>query len=443
MKAEILAPTPPPAAPVVAALPARSEKVEVKQEAEDAEESEEAEEGATDAEESEEAEVGASPQEIGAQPVPVPSAGMMEGAPISSAGPGTRLGVVGRGAPPQPEAPQYVSLNFDNADLELVLRSIADITRINFIIGPGVKANVTMRTTTRVPSSEVMSIMESVLEVNNLAAVKEGSYYKIVPIAVAQQEPQDVQVGKERIEERERYSTQVVQLDYLSADETSKIVQSLIGKGARMIVHKETNSLIIAGFNSTLKRILETIKALDVPTKRDNIQRIFVYFVENAKAAELANTLNTLYGRRDLVRGAAPGTRPGQSPARPGVSGPSTTTAPPPPAPGQPPPPLGAAPPPGAEAAPGEVVGEVTIVSDETTNSLVIKTSPRNYEIIEATIKQIDIIPKQVLIELLLAHIRLDDDFNFSLEEIIRSGQFLVAGSYGAAPLATAIAGVV
>jgi type II secretory pathway component GspD/PulD (secretin) len=58
----------------------------------------------------------------------------------------------------QPGKPQYVSLNFENADLELVLRSIADITGINFIIGPGVKAAVTMRTTTKVPASEVLSI---------------------------------------------------------------------------------------------------------------------------------------------------------------------------------------------------------------------------------------------------------------------------------------------
>ncbi|HWQ69326.1 MAG TPA: secretin N-terminal domain-containing protein, partial [Patescibacteria group bacterium] len=95
-----------------------------------------------------------------------------------------------------------------------------------------------------------------------------------------------------------------------------------------------------------------------------------------------------------------------------------------------------------AEAAPGEVVGEVTIVSDETTNALIIKTSPRNYEIIEATIKQIDIVPKQVLIELMLARITLGDSFSFSLEEIIRSGQFLVAGQYGG-PIAAAVAGVV
>ncbi|MBZ0168862.1 MAG: hypothetical protein K8F29_05380 [Kofleriaceae bacterium] len=421
--------TPPPVQ-IIAATPVPSQT-------EEAEEDADAQEQEDDKQETEEAE--STPEEKVVLPPTLPVEAK-EGAPVSSGG---RQVVPG---PSRPGGPQYVSLNFENADLELVLRSIADITGINFIIGPGVKANVTMRTTTRVPATEVFSILESVLEINNLAAVKDGSYYKIVPIAVAQQEPQDVQVGKERTEERERFVTQIVQLEYLSADETSKILQSLMGKGAKMIVHKETNSLIIAGFTSTIKRVLETIKALDVPTKRDNIQRIFVYFVENAKAAELANTLNTLYGRRDLVRGAAPGARPGQPGARP-VPGTPTPPAPvpgqpPSPTPSQPPPPSGAAIPPGAEAAPGEVVGDVTIVSDETNNALVIKTSPRNYEIIEATIKQLDIVPKQVVIELFLAQIRLHDSFSFSLEEIIKSGQFLVAGAFGG-PLATGIKGIV
>ncbi|HLC20665.1 MAG TPA: secretin N-terminal domain-containing protein [Candidatus Methylomirabilis sp.] len=347
--------------------------------------------------------------------------------------------------------PQYVSLNFENADLELVLRSIADITGINFVLAPGVKAPVTMRTTTKVPSSEVFSIMEAILEVNNLVAVKDGPIYKIVPIAVAQQEPQAIHVGKEGAEEkeRERYITQIVRLDHLSAEEMARILQSFLGRGAKLVVHKETNSLIIGGFSSTVRRLLETVRTLDTPAKRDNIQRIFVYFVENVKATELANILNTLYGRRDILpRPALPGARPGQPPPRLGAPG--QPPPPPPPIPGQPPPPpaagqppLGAALPPGAEPAPGEVVGEVTVVPDEATNALIIKTSPRNYEFIEATIKKLDIVPKQVVIELFLAQIRLSDTFRFSLEEIIRSGSFLVAGAYGGCPLATAIAGVV
>jgi type II secretory pathway component GspD/PulD (secretin) len=373
-----------------------------------------------------------------AVPGPPPPTGSKEGAPASSSAP--KAGPAG-GPVSQQGKPQYISLNFDNADLELVLRSIADITGINFIIGPGVKTNVTMRTTTKVPASEAFSILELVLEVNNLVAVKEGLFYKIVPMAVAQQEPQDVQVGKERSEERERYVTQIVHLDHLSAEEMARILQSFLSKGARMVVHKETNSMIIAGFSSTVKRLLDTIKALDVPSKRDNIQRIFVYFVENVQATQLANILNTLYGRRDLLgRAPTPGARPGQPPVRPGA--PPTSPAPPPlTPPGQPPPP-GAPQPPGAEAAPGEVVGEVTIVPDEGTNALIIKTSPRNYEFIEATIKKLDIVPKQVVIELLLAQINLKDNFNFSLEEIIRSGQFLVAGAFGG-PIGTAVAGAV
>ena len=380
-----------------------------------------------------------------AEPVPAPPAptGSKEGPPASSTGPKALPAGAPAGPGTQEGKPQYVSLNFDNAELELVLRSIADITGINFIIGPGVKANVTMRTTTRVPASEVFSIMELVLEVNNLVAVKDGSFYKIVPIAVAQQEPQDVQVGKERGEERERYVTQIVHLDHLSADEMAKILQSFLARGAKLVVHKETNSLIIAGFSSTVRRLLDTVKALDLPTKRDNIQRIFVYFVENVQATQLANILNTLYGRRDIVpRPTTPGARPGQPPTRTGLGvqpPPPPPPAPvqPPPAPGQPPP---AALPPGVEPAPGEVLGDVTIVPDEATNALVIKTSPRNYEFIEATIKKLDIVPKQVIIEALLAEVTLTDTFNLSLEEMFKSGTIALSSIVGTGGITAATA---
>ncbi|HLC21780.1 MAG TPA: hypothetical protein VJM10_06710, partial [Candidatus Methylomirabilis sp.] len=81
-------------------------------------------------------------------PAPPPPEGLKEGSPASSAAPGAPPGAAPATPASQQGKIQYVSLNFENADLELVLRSIADITGINFILGPGVKANVTMRTTT-------------------------------------------------------------------------------------------------------------------------------------------------------------------------------------------------------------------------------------------------------------------------------------------------------
>lgn len=66
----------------------------------------------------------------------------------------------------------------------------------------------------------------------------------------------------------------------------------------------------------------------------------------------------------------------------------------------------------------------MTIVPDEATNALVIRTSPRNYEIIKSTITQIDIVPKQVIIEALLAEVDLTDELKFSLEAFVKSGSF-------------------
>ncbi|MCZ7626449.1 MAG: hypothetical protein M5R38_12290 [Candidatus Methylomirabilis sp.] len=368
----------------------------------------------------------------------------MEGAPIPLGEPGARRGDAARGVPVHPEAVQYVSLNFDNADLELVLRSIADITKINFIIGPGVKANVTMRTTTRVPSTEVFSILESVLEVNNLAAVKDGLYYKIVPIAVAQQEPQDVQVGKERTEERERYVTQIVRLDYLSADEMTKLMQPFLARGAKMLVHKETNSLIIAGFSSTLQRVLRDHQGPRCPNQTRQHpadlclfcrecqgRRTGEYPQHPVRSAGSGTRRGTYSSARPARRGSDAGNAAASSPGYRSASAdpccrPTVASA-------------GGAAAVGRRGCAGRGGGEVTIVSDETTNSLIVKTSPRNYEIIEATIKQLDIIPKQVLIELLLAQIRLTDDFNFSLEQVLRSGTILLSSINGG-PAAAAVA---
>jgi general secretion pathway protein D len=60
--------------------------------------------------------------------------------------------------------------------------------------------------------------------------------------------------------------------------------------------------------------------------------------------------------------------------------------------------------------------GEIGIVVDETTNSLIIKAFHRDYRAILETIKKLDIYPKQVLIEVLMAEITLDETNKFGIE---------------------------
>ena len=62
--------------------------------------------------------------------------------------------------------------------------------------------------------------------------------------------------------------------------------------------------------------------------------------------------------------------------------------------------------------------GEINIVVDETNNALVVRAFARDYKSILETIKKLDIYPRQVLIEILLADITLTDDMELGFDFI-------------------------
>ncbi len=68
-------------------------------------------------------------------------------------------------------------------------------------------------------------------------------------------------------------------------------------------------------------------------------------------------------------------------------------------------------------AAPGESGpgATTTIVPDQATNSLVIRTEPPNYPILRETIEELDIRPAQVLLEVHVAEVRLDDATQYGI----------------------------
>ena len=154
-------------------------------------------------------------------------------------------------------------------------------------------------------------------------------------------------------------------------------------------------------------------------------KRVFVYYVENVKAKELTATLTEIFGRPGEVP-ARPPERREPAPGAPGYPG-APPAAPPPPAPAPTltPPAAGV---PGAELEPGVVERQVKIVADEPNNALIVTTFPRNWPLIEDTIRKLDRTPKQVLIEVLVAEVRLDDDTRLGLEWTLRTQQNIQVG---------------
>jgi len=67
------------------------------------------------------------------------------------------------------------------------------------------------------------------------------------------------------------------------------------------------------------------------------------------------------------------------------------------------------------------VEGQVKVIADEPNNALVITTFPRNWPLIEDTIRRLDRTPKQVLIEVLVAELALTDENRLGLEWTLRT----------------------
>jgi general secretion pathway protein D len=187
-----------------------------------------------------------------------------------------------------------------------------------------------------------------------------------------------------------------------------------------ILPERRSNSLIVHAKKHEVETIKRLVAQLDV-----NIyggRRVFIYYAENAKAKELATTLNAIYGARDTgAAGASATALPSTTPGRPGAAPPPA----PPPVYGAP----GGAAPPGAGASDVLAEGQVRFIADEITNAVIVTTFPRSWTEIENTIKQLDRMPRQVLIEVLVAEITLTDDTRLGIDWAVRQGRFSVVNT--------------
>jgi general secretion pathway protein D len=82
----------------------------------------------------------------------------------------------------------------------------------------------------------------------------------------------------------------------------------------------------------------------------------------------------------------------------------------------------------GGDLEPSVVEGQVKVVADEPNNALIVTTFPRNWPLIEDTVRKLDRTPKQVLIEVLVAEVGLTDENRFGLEWTLRGQRDVTVG---------------
>lgn len=201
--------------------------------------------------------------------------------------------------------------------------------------------------------------------------------------------------------------------------------QSPLAGIVRVIPIERMNALLIV---TTQPKYMEMAKSwierLDEAGGTTGGARLYVYQVRNGKAENLADLIGNLFSSRRSTTTSNPNLAPGARPATIGSSSsygqpptgtPSSTTSTT----------TSSAPPTASTfTLPGGVGAsstEVRVIADKDTNTLLILAAPSDYEILENALRRLDVVRRQVLVEVVLAEVTLNDDLSFGLNYFINT----------------------
>src|SRR5213075_1019202 len=114
------------------------------------------------------------------------------------------------------QAPQRLTLNFANTDIESVARAMADFTGRTFIVDPRVKGTITLNVDQPLSRDEALAALSAALRLQNIALVDAGGVIRVVPEADAKLQGGAVHLGAPS-GRGEEIVTQVFRLNYESA----------------------------------------------------------------------------------------------------------------------------------------------------------------------------------------------------------------------------------
>ena len=375
-------------------------------------------------------------------------------------------------------AEDVVTLSFVDTDIRDVVEIILGQTlNLNYVYDDRVEGLVTARTSEPIAESEVLPVLQNILALNGAALVDAGGVLNVVPVTEVGALPKVVVTPSSRAQ-RAGIGTYVIPLQSASVESVSDVANSLVSPGNQLAVDVVRNMLIYTGPATEAQALTDLVNVLDVDVLSGKSFGLFP--IANARAVDVASELESVFddggfgGRRlrflpierlnavlavaprrgeiekvrfwveqfdrsaavaerqvyvynakaaradelvDVLRqvflGAAPAqaeggeVAPGLSPIEILRQGGTLTGE------------RDEFDEPAAEGAPG-----LRIVADKRNNAVVIIATADEFRLVEATLRQIDILPLQVLIEATIAEVTLNDDLEYGLQWAFANGDF-------------------
>jgi general secretion pathway protein D len=206
------------------------------------------------------------------------------------------------GAQKPANAEQFVSIDFNNVDINVFIKFMSELTATNFVVDQRVKGKVTIISPSKISLKEAYKVFESVLEVHGYTTVKAGDIVKIVPSPDARSKNIKTLLREEAASPEDKVVTQLIPLKYANPVDIKRLFTPMVSKSSVILAYEPTGTMIITDVHSNIRRLLKILRQIDIPGIG---QEITVIPVEYADATKMVSLLNTVFKpTRKATKGA-------------------------------------------------------------------------------------------------------------------------------------------
>ncbi len=185
-------------------------------------------------------------------------------------------------------AEQSWTVNFNDTDIQQVIKFMADATGKTIIIDPKVRGPVKVISAKPLNSEELYDLFLSVLDVHGYTAIESGSVVRIVPNRDARSLPVPNETNVTEVDDT--YITQVIQLKNISAAKVLPTLRPLVPQYGHISAYDSSNALIITDTRANIIRLNELIAKID----QSAVIGTELIELRYAQAADIVNIITTL-----------------------------------------------------------------------------------------------------------------------------------------------------
>ena len=182
-----------------------------------------------------------------------------------------------------------ITLNFVNAEIDAVARTLASLSGRNVVVDPRVKGTMSLSSQVAVPPAQALHLFATQLRMQGFALIESDGLYTVLPEAEAKLQSGSVSAGNAPASSGQ-VVTQIFRLNHENANNLVPVLRPLISPNNTINVNPGTNALVITDYGDNLQRLGRIIAALDVA----NATGVEVIRLQHGIAADLAPMVQRL-----------------------------------------------------------------------------------------------------------------------------------------------------